>query len=85
VQPASERAREQSLLRAYEQARIDAIQKPLREVMQLLRRHNRQQLEKLAEDPNSRLSPEAKGLLKAMLTDPKVYLAMQRWQHYPIP
>jgi hypothetical protein len=77
VQPASERAREQSLLRAYEQARIDAIQKPLREVMQLLRRHNRQQLEKLAEDPNSRLSPEAKGLLKAMLTDPKVYLAMQ--------
>jgi hypothetical protein len=77
VQPASERAREQGLLRAYEQARIDAIQKPLREVMQLLRRHNRQQLEKLAEDPNSRLSPEAKGLLEAMLTDPKVYLAMQ--------
>jgi hypothetical protein len=77
VQPASERAREQSLLRAYEQWRIDTIQKPLRETVQLLRRHNRQQLEKLAEDPNSRLSPEAKGLLKAMLTDPKVYLAMQ--------
>lgn len=77
VQPASERAREQGLLRAYAQARIDAIQKPLRETVQLLRRHNRQQLEKLAEDPNSRLSPEAKGLLKAMLTDPKVYLAMQ--------
>jgi hypothetical protein len=77
TQPASERAREQSLLRAYEQWRIDTIQKPLRETVQLLRRHNRQQLEKLAEDPNSRLSPEAKGLLKAMLTDPKVYLAMQ--------
>jgi hypothetical protein len=77
VQPASERAREQGLLRAYAQARIDAIQKPLREVMQLLRRYNRQQLEKLAEDPNSRLSPEAKGLLQEMLVDPKVYLAMQ--------
>jgi hypothetical protein len=77
VQPASERVREQSLLRAYEQARIDAIQKPLREVMQLLRRYNRQQLEKLAEDPNSRLSPKAKGLLQEMLVDPKVYLAMQ--------
>jgi hypothetical protein len=77
TQPASERAREQSLLRAYEQWRIDAIQKPLRETVQLLRRHNRQQLEKLAADPQSRLSPEAKGLLKEMLTDPKVYLAMQ--------
>jgi hypothetical protein len=77
VQPASERAREQSLLRAYEQWRIDAVQKPLRETVQLLRRHNRQQLEKLAADPQSRLSPEAKGLLKEMLTDPKVYLAMQ--------
>jgi hypothetical protein len=51
TQPASERAREQGLLRAYAQARIDAIQKPLREVMQLLRRYNRQQLEKLAADP----------------------------------
>jgi hypothetical protein len=77
TQPASERAREQSLLRAYEQWRIDAVQKPLRETVQLLRRHNRQQLEKLAADPQSRLSPEAKGLLKEMLTDPKVYLAMQ--------
>ena len=77
VQSASERAREQSLLRAYEQWRIDTIQKPLRETVQLLRRHNRQQLEKLAADPQSRLSPEAKGLLKEMLTDPKVYLAMQ--------
>jgi hypothetical protein len=77
TQPASERAREQSLLRAYEQWRIDTIQKPLRETVQLLRRHNRQQLEKLAADPQSRLSPEAKGLLKEMLTDPKVYLAMQ--------
>jgi hypothetical protein len=77
TQPASERAREQSLLRAYEQWRIDTIQKPLRETVQLLRRHNRQQLEKLAADPQSRLSPEAKGLLKEMLTDPKVYLAIQ--------
>ena len=77
VQPASERVREQSLLRAYAQARIDAIQKPLREVMQLLRRYTRQQLEQLAEDPNSRLSPKAKGLLQEMLVDPKVYLAMQ--------
>jgi hypothetical protein len=77
VQPASERAREQSLLRAYEQARLDAIQKPLREVMQLLRRYTRQQLEQLAADPQSRLSPEAKGLLEEMLIDPKVYLAMQ--------
>jgi len=77
AQLASERAREQGLLRAYAQARIDAIQKPLREVMQLLRRYNRQQLEKLAEDPNSRLSPKAKGLLQEMLVDPKVYLAMQ--------
>jgi hypothetical protein len=77
TQPASERAREQSLLRAYEQWRIDAVQKPLRETVQLLRRHNRQQLEKLAADPQSRLSPEAKGLLKEMLTDPKVDLAMQ--------
>jgi hypothetical protein len=77
TQPASERAREQSLLRAYEQWRIDTIQKPLRETVQLLRRHNRQQLEKLAADPQSRLSPEAKGLLEEMLIDPKVYLAMQ--------
>jgi hypothetical protein len=77
TQPASERAREQSLLRAYEQWRIDAVQKPLRETVQLLRRHTRQQLEQLAADPNRRLSPEAKGLLKEMLTDPKVYLAMQ--------
>ena len=77
VQPASERAREQGLLRAYEQARLDAIQKPLREVMQLLRRHTPQQLEQLAAEPNSRLSPEAKGLLQEMLIDPKVYLAMQ--------
>jgi hypothetical protein len=77
VQSASERAREQSLLRAYEQWRIDTIQKPLRETVQLLRRHNRQQLEKLAADPQSRLSPEAKGLLEEMLIDPKVYLAMQ--------
>jgi hypothetical protein len=59
AQPASERAREQSLLRAYEQWRIDAIQKPLRETVQLLRRHTRQQLEQLAADPQSRLSPEA--------------------------
>ena len=64
TQPASERAREQSLLRAYEQWRIDTIQKPLREVMLLLRRHNRQRLEKLAADPNSRLSPEVQSLLK---------------------
>jgi hypothetical protein len=77
VQSASERAREQSLLRAYEQWRIDTIQKPLREVMQLIRRHTRQQLEQLAADPQSRLSPEAKGLLEEMLIDPKVYLAMQ--------
>jgi hypothetical protein len=77
VQSASERAREQSLLRAYEQWRIDAVQKPLRETVQLLRRHTRQQLEQLAADLNRRLSPEAKGLLKEMLTDPKVYLAMQ--------
>jgi hypothetical protein len=77
VQSASERAREQSLLRAYEQWRIDTIQKPLRETVQLLRRHNRQQLEQLAADPQSRLSPEAKGLLVEMLIDPKVYLAMQ--------
>jgi len=77
VQSASERAREQSLLRAYAQWRIDAIQKPLRQVMQLIRRHTRQQLEQLAAAPNSRLSPEAKGLLVEMLIDPKVYLAMQ--------
>jgi len=76
VQPASERAREQSLLRAYEQARIDAIQKPLREVMQLLRRHNRQQLEKLAEDPNSRLSPEAQSLLKWAADETPVALGL---------
>jgi hypothetical protein len=76
VQPASERAREQGLLRAYEQARIDAIQKPLREVMQLLRRYNRQQLEKLAEDPNSRLSPEAHALLKWAVDETPVALGL---------
>ena len=76
TQPASERAREQSLLRAYEQARLDAIQKPLREVMQLLRRHNRQQLEKLAEDPNSRLSPEAHALLKWAVDETPVALGL---------
>jgi hypothetical protein len=76
AQPASERAREQSLLRAYAQARIDAIQKPLREVMQLLRRHNRQQLEKLAADPSSRLSPEAQSLLKWAADETPVALGL---------
>jgi hypothetical protein len=76
VQPASERAREQSLLRAYEQARIDAIQKPLREVMQLLRRYTRQQLEQLAADPQSRLSPEAHALLKWAVDETPVALGL---------
>jgi hypothetical protein len=76
TQPASERAREQSLLRAYEQARLDAIQKPLREVMQLLRRYNRQQLEKLAADPQSRLSPEAHALLKWAVDETPVALGL---------
>ena len=76
VQPASERAREQSLLRAYEQARIDAIQKPLREVIQLLRRYTRQQLEQLAADPQSRLSPEAQSLLKWAADETPVALGL---------
>jgi hypothetical protein len=76
VQPASERVREQSLLRAYEQARIDAIQKPLREVMQLLRRYTRQQLEQLAADPQSRLSPEAHALLKWAVDETPVALGL---------
>jgi hypothetical protein len=76
VQPASERAREQSLLRAYEQARLDAIQKPLREVMQLLRRYTRQQLEQLAADPQSRLSPEAHALLKWAVDETPVALGL---------
>jgi hypothetical protein len=76
TQPASERAREQSLLRAYEQARIDAIQKPLREVMQLLRRYTRQQLEQLAADPQSRLSPEAHALLKWAVDETPVALGL---------
>ena len=76
VQPASERVREQSLLRAYEQARIDAIQKPLREVIQLLRRYTRQQLEQLAADPQSRLSPEAHALLKWAVDETPVALGL---------
>jgi hypothetical protein len=76
VQSASERAREQSLLRAYEQARLDAIQKPLREVMQLLRRYTRQQLEQLAADPQSRLSPEAHALLKWAVDETPVALGL---------
>jgi hypothetical protein len=76
TQPASERAREQSLLRAYEQWRIDTIQKPLRETVQLLRRHNRQQLEQLAADPQSRLSPEAHALLKWAVDETPVALGL---------
>jgi len=76
VQPASERAREQGLLRAYAQARIDAIQKPLREVVQRIRRHTRQQLEQLVEDPNNRLSPEAHALLKWAVDETPVALGL---------
>jgi hypothetical protein len=44
--------------------------------MQLLRRHNRQQLEKLAADPQSRLSPEAHALLKWAVDETPVALGL---------
>lgn len=72
AQTASERAREGELLRAYERARADAFRKPLFEMVQLLRRYDRAQLERLNRET---LTPEVRRYLELAQGDERLYLA----------
>lgn len=63
-QPAGERAREEALRRAYDQARLEQAQKPLREILNLVRRYRYEQLRNLPPSEQERLSPEARFFIQ---------------------
>jgi hypothetical protein len=88
VQSASERApRAEPATRLRTVAASTPFRKPLREtVMQLLRRHTRQQLEQLAADPQTADSrPKPKACSKRCSQTRKFIWRCRHWRHYPIP
>jgi len=68
LQPAVERARENALQRAYTQARLEHVRKPLREILNLVSRYTDQQLRNLPKSERARLSLEAQSFLAASET-----------------
>lgn len=63
LQPAVERARENALQRAYTQARLEHVRRPLREILNLVSRYTDQQLRNLPKSERARLSLEAQSFL----------------------
>lgn len=63
LQPAVERARENALQRAYTQARLEHVRRPLSEILNLVSRYTDQQLRNLPKSERARLSLEAQSFL----------------------